>query len=87
MLVLPNSQEQEGEGGGGGPEFCFAWNFGFGFPAKKLRGDEKSENGPAEERQGFGPETPDGSGKVDGVLQAPDEVGGGKKDAKSLRRS
>src|ERR1700722_2328860 len=85
-VVFPNSQEQEGDGGSGRPELCFAWNLGFGLPAEKLRSDEESENGPAEERQGFGPKTPDGSGKIDGVLQTPDEIGGGKKDAKSLRR-
>jgi len=55
-----------------------------GSQRKSCAGYEEREQRPSEKREGFFPEIPDGRGQIDGVLQTPDEIRGGKKNAESL---
>src|ERR1700676_5401964 len=46
VLVLPEAEKKERNGGGDDQEFGFARHFDLWLPAKKLRGQKKSKNGP-----------------------------------------
>ena len=50
IVAFPDAEEDERQDRGGGPEFGFARNFYFGLPAKELRGDKETEDGPDGQR-------------------------------------
>ena len=74
--VFPSAEQKERQSCGQGPKFRPARNLGFRFPTKELRGHEKSEDGPAREREDLNQELPDWERLIQSALQSGDQVSG-----------
>src|SRR5580704_1290367 len=85
-FVFPEAQKKKGDSGGHDQKLCIPTYFDFRLPAKKLRGQKKSKNGPANQRTKRDEDVgvPYRRRFKNGAAQTLDEVGGGQKQGDVL---